>query len=188
MELAPRESSTVGLVAPLAGAATSPTSAADPPDDWLDDAARGRSSPTGAPSSTSSNSTCPPRSAPRRHAAVVARAHLDVARRPGSASRHALLCTLMDPRRGDDVGSRCVRLGHANIAADYLRWFAPHQFENGKVPCCVDCRGADPVPENDSNGQLIFLAAEVFRYTRRSRAARDDCGRMSKPPCATWTA
>jgi hypothetical protein len=33
------------------------------------------------------------------------------------------------------------------------------------VPCCVDFRGADPVPENDSNGQLIFLAAEVFRYT-----------------------
>ena len=26
-------------------------------------------------------------------------------------------------------------------------------------------RGADPVPENDSNGELIFLAAEVFRYT-----------------------
>ena len=70
----------------------------------------------------------------------------------------------MDPRWGDDVGIT-VRLGHANIAADYLRWFAPHQFENGKVPCCVDYRGADPVPENDSNGQLIFLAAEVFRYT-----------------------
>ena len=63
------------------------------------------------------------------------------------------------------ISESLVRLGHAHVAADYLRWFAPHQFENGKVPCCVDFRGADPVPENDSNGQLIFLAAEVFRYT-----------------------
>jgi hypothetical protein len=58
-----------------------------------------------------------------------------------------------------------VRLGHADAAADYLRWFLPYQFANGKVPCCVDVRGADPVPENDSNGELIFLAAEAFRYT-----------------------
>ena len=68
-------------------------------------------------------------------------------------------------RDGAMISESLVRLGHANIAAEYLRWFAPHQFENGKVPCCVDFRGADPVPENDSNGQLIFLAAEVFRYT-----------------------
>ncbi len=68
-------------------------------------------------------------------------------------------------RDGAMIAEALVRLGHANIAADYLRWFAPHQFENGKVPCCVDSRGADPVPENDSNGELIFLAAEVFRYT-----------------------
>jgi hypothetical protein len=33
-----------------------------------------------------------------------------------------------------------------------LRWYAPHQFDNGKVPCCVDDRGADPVPEHDSGG------------------------------------
>ena len=68
-------------------------------------------------------------------------------------------------RDGAMISESLLRLGYANIAADYLRWFAPHQFENGKVPCCVDSRGADPVPENDSNGQLIFLAAEVFRYT-----------------------
>ena len=58
-----------------------------------------------------------------------------------------------------------LRTGHAGVAADYLRWYAPHQFANGKVPCCVDERGADPVPEHDSPGELIFLAAEVYRYT-----------------------
>ncbi len=33
----------------------------------------------------------------------------------------------------------------ARQRVDYLRWYAPHQFANGKVPCCVDARGADPV-------------------------------------------
>ena len=63
-----------------------------------------------------------------------------------------------------------LRLGQPDIAADYLRWYAPYQFDNGKVPCCVDRRGADPVPENDSHGQLIFLAAELYRYTEDKTA------------------
>jgi len=29
----------------------------------------------------------------------------------------------------------------------------------------VDARGADPVPEHDSHGQLIYLAAEYWRHT-----------------------
>jgi hypothetical protein len=33
------------------------------------------------------------------------------------------------------------------------------------VPCCADQRGADPVPELDSNGEFIFLVAEVLRLT-----------------------
>ena len=35
-----------------------------------------------------------------------------------------------------------------------------------KFPCCVDQRGADPVPENDSNGEFIYAVAEYYRYTR----------------------
>ena len=68
-------------------------------------------------------------------------------------------------RDGAMIAESLVRLGNAEIAADYLRWYAPFQFESGKVPCCVDTRGADPTPENDSHGELIFLAAEVYRYT-----------------------
>jgi hypothetical protein len=59
-----------------------------------------------------------------------------------------------------------MRLGHAAVAADYLRWYAAHQFRNGKIPCCVDARGADPTPENDSSGEFLFLANEVYRYRR----------------------
>ena len=36
---------------------------------------------------------------------------------------------------------------------------------NGKVPCCVDQRGADPVPEHDASGEFIYLVAEYYRYT-----------------------
>lgn len=68
-------------------------------------------------------------------------------------------------RDGAMMSEALLRLGHEAIAVDYLRWYAPHQFEDGKVPCCIDARGADPVPEHDSPGQLVFLAAEVYRYT-----------------------
>jgi hypothetical protein len=69
-------------------------------------------------------------------------------------------------RDGAMISESLVRLGHADLAAEYLRWFAGHQFENGKIPCCVDRRGPDPIPENDSQGEFIFLAAEIWRFTK----------------------
>ncbi|ADL01575.1 discoidin domain-containing protein [Brevundimonas subvibrioides] len=68
-------------------------------------------------------------------------------------------------RDGAMMAEGLNRLGHADLSQDYLRWYAPYVFDNGKVPCCVDSRGADPVPENDSHGEFIFLAAETYRYT-----------------------
>jgi hypothetical protein len=68
-------------------------------------------------------------------------------------------------RDGAMMSEGMLRLGNDQVAKDYARWFAPYQFANGKVPCCVDRRGADPVPENDSQGEFIFLAAELWRYT-----------------------
>lgn len=68
-------------------------------------------------------------------------------------------------RDGALSSSAMLRLGHADAAREFLVWYAGHQFPNGKVPCCVDARGADPVPENDSHGEFIHLVAEYFRYT-----------------------
>ncbi|MEO7323665.1 MAG: discoidin domain-containing protein [Dokdonella sp.] len=68
-------------------------------------------------------------------------------------------------RDGAMMSEALLRLGRTDVARDYLQWYAPYQFGNGKVPCCVDARGADPVPENDSHGELIHLANEVFRYS-----------------------
>ena len=67
-------------------------------------------------------------------------------------------------RDGAMMADALSRLGHAAVARDYIEWFAPHQFANGKVPCCVDRRGADPVAENDSHGAFIYLVAQHYRY------------------------
>ena len=53
-----------------------------------------------------------------------------------------------------------------DVVREYIDWFAPHQFADGKVPCCVDHRGADPVVENDSHGEFVYLIAQYYRYTR----------------------
>jgi len=68
-------------------------------------------------------------------------------------------------RDGAMINEGLLRMGRADVAEDFLRWYAPYQFASGKVPCCVDDRGSDPVPENDSNGELIFAIAEQYRYT-----------------------
>jgi hypothetical protein len=68
-------------------------------------------------------------------------------------------------RDGSLTSSALLRLGHQEVVRDYIDWFATHQYENGKVPCCVDRRGPDPVPEHDSHGELIYLIAEYLRYS-----------------------
>ncbi|ALQ98112.1 discoidin domain-containing protein [Xylella fastidiosa] len=69
-------------------------------------------------------------------------------------------------RDGAMVSEALLRLGRVDVVRDYIRWFAQYQFANGMVPCCVDHRGADSVPENDSHGELIYAIGEYYRYTR----------------------
>jgi len=66
-------------------------------------------------------------------------------------------------RDGALMGAMLLRLGHAAEAKAFAEWFAKYQYEDGKVPCCVDSRGADPVPENDSHGEFIYLVREIER-------------------------
>jgi hypothetical protein len=69
-------------------------------------------------------------------------------------------------RDGAMIADALLRLGDVEPARAYVDWYAPHQFANGKVPCCVDHRGSDPVPENDSHGELIHAIAQLYRYGR----------------------
>ena len=57
-----------------------------------------------------------------------------------------------------------LRLGREGTVREFADWFAPYQFSNGKIPCCVDQRGSDPVPENDSEGEFLYLVGELNRY------------------------
>jgi hypothetical protein len=68
-------------------------------------------------------------------------------------------------RDGALISSALLRLGQAEQVRRFLEWYAPYQYPDGKVPCCVDWRGADPVSENDSHGQLLYLAMEYYRHT-----------------------
>ena len=68
-------------------------------------------------------------------------------------------------RDGSLTSAALLRLGHADEVRAFAEWYAGFQYPNGKVPCCVDRRGADPVPENDSHGELIYLVAEYARQT-----------------------
>ena len=67
-------------------------------------------------------------------------------------------------RDGAMIADALLRLGDLAAVRDYVAWYAPHQFADGKVPCCVDKRGSDPVPENDSHGELIHAIAQLYRY------------------------
>ena len=75
-------------------------------------------------------------------------------------------------RDGAMMSEALLRMGDDAAVRDYLLWYAPHQFSTGKVPCCVDWKGADPTPENDSQGELIFAIAEYTRYTHDVSLAR----------------
>jgi hypothetical protein len=68
-------------------------------------------------------------------------------------------------RDGALISTALLRLGHADEVRRFLDWYTPYQYPDGKVPCCVDGRGADPVPENDSHGELLYLAMEYYRHT-----------------------
>ena len=66
-------------------------------------------------------------------------------------------------RDGAMMVAALVRLGEVAVARDFVDWYAGHLFASGKVPCCVDHRGSDPVVENDSHGQFLYAVAEVHR-------------------------
>lgn len=86
-------------------------------------------------------------------------------------------------RDGAMMGEGLLRMGRGDVAREFADWYGKYLFKNGKVPCCVDFRGADPVPENDSHGQYIFLLAELYRYNKDKAALERDWPKMA----AAWT-
>ena len=68
-------------------------------------------------------------------------------------------------RDGAMMSAALLRMGHADEVREFIRWYAPHQREDGFVPCCVDREGTDWLVEHDSHGQLLALIADYYRFT-----------------------
>ena len=163
LTLPPHGATTVGLVIPLSGSATPPAFGALSAKQWI---ARQQDAVAAAWRAKLNRVflSVPTQARPLIDTMRTALAHLLITRdgpvlRPGTRSYARSWI-----RDGAMISESLLRLGYADVAADYLRWYAPHQFKSGKVPCCVDERGADPVAENDSPGEFIFLVEEIYRY------------------------
>ena len=165
LTLAARSTTTVGIVAPLAADTSFSGPSGLSPVQWL---AREQASVAAAWRSKLDRVTLrvPPEAQPLVDTLRTALAHILMTRdgailRPGTRSYARSWI-----RDGAMIGESLLRLGHAAVAADYWRWYATRQFDDGKVPCCIDARGPDPVPEHDSAGEFLFLAGEIYRYTQ----------------------
>jgi hypothetical protein len=69
-------------------------------------------------------------------------------------------------RDGAMTSAALLEMGFTQEVRDFIRWYAGYQYPSGKIPCCVDRHGADPLPEHDSNGEFLYAIAEYYRYTR----------------------
>jgi hypothetical protein len=163
--LAPRARARMGMVVPLSGAATAPGLRGRSAWRWLEQEQHNVAA-AWRQELQQPRLRVPPAAQPLVDSLHTALAQLLITRdgpilRPGTRAYARSWI-----RDGAMISEALLRLGHGKVAADYLRWYAAYQFQNGKIPCCVDRRGADPVPENDSPGEFIFLAGEVYRYQR----------------------
>jgi F5/8 type C domain len=170
LALPPHGSTSVGIVVPLSRPALRPDLGDETPASWMN---RQHAAVAAAWRQRTNRVEIdvPAAGRPLIAALRTAQAHILITRdgpvlRPGTRSYARSWI-----RDGAMMAESLLRVGRPDAAADYLRWYARYQFADGKVPCCVDERGADPVAENDSPGELIFLAHEVYRYTNDRRLA-----------------
>ncbi len=69
-------------------------------------------------------------------------------------------------RDGALTSTALLEMGLPEPVREFLPWYASYQLPGGRIPCCVDRHGADPLPEHDSNGEFLYAVAEYYRYTR----------------------
>lgn len=68
-------------------------------------------------------------------------------------------------RDGALTSTALLECGDTAEVRQFIDWYANYISPSGKVPCVVDSRGADPVPENDSHGEFIYAVMQYFRFT-----------------------
>lgn len=68
-------------------------------------------------------------------------------------------------RDGAMSSAALLDMGFTTETRAFLEWFVEFQEPSGRIPCCVDRRGADPVAEHDSHGQFVYAVGEYYRHT-----------------------
>jgi hypothetical protein len=69
-------------------------------------------------------------------------------------------------RDGALTATAMLQMGLTREVREYIDWYSRYQFPDGAIPCIVETRGPDPVPEHDSHGQFIYMIGQYFRFTR----------------------
>ena len=72
------------------------------------------------------------------HAALTATAHILVTRSGPALQPGPRRYTRSWIRDGAMMSAALLRMGHRDEVREFIRWYAPHQREDGFVPCCVD--------------------------------------------------
>ncbi len=75
-------------------------------------------------------------------------------------------------RDGALISAALLRLGHADEARAYIEWFARDQDPDGRVPCCVDRRGADRWPRTTATASFSTRSPKYWRFTRDAEFLR----------------
>jgi hypothetical protein len=98
-------------------------------------------------------------------AALTATAHILVTRSGPALQPGPRRYTRSWIRDGAMMSAALLRMRRVDEVREFIRWYAPHQRDDGFVPCCVDSEGIDWLVEHDSHGQLIALIADYHRFS-----------------------
>lgn len=112
--------------------------------------------------------------------ALTATAHILVTRNGPALQPGPRRYTRSWIRDGTIMSAALLRMGCADEVSEFIRWYAPHQREDGFVPCCVDRDGPDWLVEHDSHGQFIALIADYARFTNDIALMREMWPRICK--------
>ena len=88
----------------------------------------------------------------------------------------------LDPRRRAFTSVALLDAGHAEEVRDFhLRWYATFQFPTGRIPCCIDRRGADR-DAGERQRRRVPVHAAAVPATRATSASCTSCVRRRRAP------
>ena len=83
-------------------------------------------------------------------------------------------------RDGSMTSTALSKMGITEEPKKFYDWYSRFQYDNGKIPCVVDFRGPDPVPENDSNGEFIYGIYQYFKFSHDTTFLREKFAHVRK--------